>query len=166
MKKLMLIPLLSILLEMVVSCFIPIDTNYWNTLFTLVAILVIGPYFGTNGKLYYKIAFGMGLLYDILCNNTLFLGAVTFTLIAFLNFSIYQILSNFIATSIMITGLMIIIYRLVSYLLLLLIGYLKWDVTLLIHSITSSLLLNIIYFVMLYYIVRFLAKKWKIIKFY
>lgn len=166
MKHLIWVPIISLLLEMIFSCFIPLNTNIYNCLFVLTSLIIICPYFSSKSAIFYKICLFSGFLYDIIMNNTLFLNSIVFATLGFLIYHIYQMISNHIITSVVITIVIIILYRLVSFILLLFIGYLKWDILKLIHSITSSFLLNVIYAILIYYIVRYIAKKLKIIKFY
>lgn len=166
MKQLMWVTIVSLLLEMIVSCFIPLNTDLFNGLFTLVSLVIICPYFTSKSTLYYKIAFITGLLYDIIASDTLFLNAIIFTGLAFIIYWIFETMSNQIFTAVFICVLVIAIYRVSSFMVLLFIGYLDWNASLLISSITSSLLLNIIYSVGLYFIVRYIAIKLHLVRLY
>ena len=166
MKKFLLFPMISLLLEMVVSCFIPFDTKLWNSCFTLVSLFLLAPYFQSHQAFYLKMTCGIGLCYDILMTNMLLLNTFVFFILAFFFYHLYRFFSNSIVTSVITFIFSLFLYRSITYFLLVLMGYFSLDIQHLWASFTSSIVGNVGYLIILYYLVRWAAKKWKIIKFY
>ena len=75
----------------------------------------------------------------------------------------YMLSNNYLNVAI-ITALSIAFYRSISFLVLVIIGYLPFSWYSLARGITTSLLLNIIYAVLLYGITDFIARKYHITK--
>lgn len=159
-----LIIFISFYLDGIISNFISTNTNLLNPLLTLVTLIIIYPYFYNNEKKYYFICFLVGLLYDIVYTNTLGLNAMIFFIIAFFIKKINIFISNNSINVSLISIIIISLYRIMSFLILILIGYISFNFNMLIHSITSSLLLNIIYTIILYLIADNISRRKHIIK--
>ena len=85
-------------------------------------------------------------------------------MIAFIISLLNIIFSNNIINIGFISVLVIAIYRIISYTILVMINYLPFDMNLLFHSIYSSLLVNILYAVILYFICDRISDKYHIEK--
>ena len=160
MKYIFLILGISFYLEGIVSNFISISTNYLNPLLSLITSVVIYPFF-KNKKRYYQICFGYGILYDFIYTNTLVFHGFLFLFMGYLAHYMYKLLSFNIPNTILLSFIVIVIYRITGYFLLCLIGnyYFEWRI--LLHSITSSLILNILYMIILF---LFLKPRYQLIK--
>lgn len=159
-----LIILISFCLDGIVSNFIPINTNLLNPLLTLVTLIIIYPYFYNNEKKYYLICFLVGILYDIIYTNTLGLNGIIFLIIAYFIKKINVFISNNSINVSFISLIIISIYRTISFFILVLIGYININFNMLLHSITSSFLLNVIYIFILYLITDNISRKKHIAK--
>ncbi len=114
-------------------------------LFTLLTLLFI--YRNENR---YAITLIIGILYDLLYTDTLFLNAFIFLLILLLIEKIFKYIKYNFLNVLLVSILIIVIYRISIYLILCLIGYLYFDyVDLLFGTIYS--LINIIYVIALYF---------------
>lgn len=164
MNFIYLIIFISFYLDGIVSNFISINTDLLNPLLTLVTLIIIYPYFYNNEKKYYLICFLVGILYDIIYTNTLGLNAIIFLIIGFFVKKINIFISNNFINVSFISLIIIILYRVISFFILILIGYINLDFNKLLHSITSSLLLNIIYTIILYLITDNISRKKHITK--
>lgn len=155
-----IVVIFSFYLEIILSNFIPISSNLFIPLCTLVSILIIYPFFYHDFSSYIKICIIMGILYDIVFTNTLGLHAVIFLMIGFIVYRLNIHISNNVLNVAMMTVILVVSYRLLSYLLLLLVGYKTFEIDILFNSITSSLILNMLYASLLY----FICDRWSIKK--
>ncbi len=158
------ISILSIFLEGFITNFVAFDTNLFNNCFSLISLIIIFPYFYNNRKLYFIISFIIGLIIDIAYTDTLFLNAFIYLFIAYIITKLSMlILSNFF-NNIFLTLLIIIIYRVTTYFLLVITGYLSFEFDSLLNSILSSIILNVIYVIILSILSNIVSRKLRIIK--
>ena len=61
------------------------DITLFNPLLTIIALLIIYPFFRKNDNQYLVIAFITGFLYDLFYTNLLFTNAILFLLLAIKN---------------------------------------------------------------------------------
>ena len=154
----------SFIFQGVLSNFINIDTSIFNLLLTIIALIIIYPFFCKDLGKYLIYAGIYGLLYDLIYTDTLVLYMGLFIMIAFIISLLNIIFSNNIINIGFISVLVIAIYRIISYTILVMINYLPFDMNLLFHSIYSSLLVNILYAVILYFICDRISDKYHIEK--
>lgn len=155
---------ISFILQGILSNFISIDTNIFNLLFPIVALIIIYPYFRKNNSKYFIYAGVYGLLYDLIYTDTFILYAGLFIIIAFVISKLNIIFSNNIINIGFITTIVIAIYRTITYFVLVVVNYLEFDMNILFKSIYSSLLLNVIYAIIIYFISDRLSYKYRIEK--
>ncbi len=156
--------IISFFLESISSNFISMDSILFLPLFTIVSLVIIYPFFNKKEIDYLKICGIFGLLYDIVYTDTLSLHLLLFVILGYIITKINNILNtNYLSLCLMIP-IVIIIYRFCSYGILCLSGFLTFSWTNLGMSVTSSILLNVIYGEILYFITDKLAKKLKIYK--
>ena len=147
MIKIFLVIIISFYLESNISLFIDYSTNFFNILFVLSSLVIISKLVKDNMK-FYLLSSIIGLIYDILFTSKLGFNLLIFLLIAiFIKNS-----DKFIKSKIIQYLSVIIIYRLISYSILLLTGYLHFNLFILFKSIYSSLILNYVYVMLLYFI--------------
>lgn len=152
-----LIILISFYLEGIVSNFV--DLNYLQPLFTLLSIIIIYPYLFNRKRDYFIICFITGLLYDITYTDTIFLNAFIFILMGYIIYLINIFITNNKLNVIFISFITIILYRIITFLVLIFINYINKEINLLINSITSSILINIIYIFLTYIITNRISIK-------
>lgn len=157
MKAIILI--VSFLLEGIVSNFVPIN-GFLAPLFTLVALIIIYPLFDEVSE-YYKYAFVTGLAYDLFYTDTILFHAIIFCFMAFIITRLNLVLSDNYLNILIIMGICILIYRVVTYSLLILVSTMAFDFVALILSILKSLVLNLIYSALLFFVVKKCQKKYK-----
>lgn len=142
----MIISILSYFIENLVSNF--------NISANLVVVSLIFLYLFSNKKVYLKYSIILGLFYDILFTSTLFLNTFIFYIlgsIILIYFTKYRLnLTNSVICIIIITT----IYHLLNFLILLLINYIEFDYILLLTIIIKTLVINIIYFIVINYILK------------
>ena len=157
MKALILI--VSFLLEGVVSNFVPIN-GYFAPLFTLVALIIIYPLFDENVD-YYKYAFITGLAYDLFYTDTIVFHAIIFCFMAFIITRLNLVLSDNYINILIIIALCILIYRIITYILLVLVSSMSFNFIALIFSVLKSLIINLIYSIIVFFVVKTFQQKYK-----
>lgn len=155
---------ISFILQGILSNYISVDTNIFNLLFPIVALIIIYPYFRKNNSKYFIYAGIYGLLYDLIYTDTFILYVGLFIMIAFVISKLNIIFSNNIINIGFITTIVIAIYRTITYFVLVVVNYLEFDMNILFKSIYSSLLLNVIYAIIIYFISNRLSYKYRIEK--
>lgn len=152
----------SFLLEGIASNYISVGTNFFAPLFTIIALVIVYPYFNNNDSEYFVVAFIYGLIYDLTYTDTIMFYAIIFLFIAFI-IKLFNIwLSNHIVNVTFISLSVIIIYRLVVYLLLVLVGYLNYNYWILLKGFYSSIILNLVYMAIIYIITEYFSNKYHI----
>ena len=157
MKVIILI--VSFLLEGVISNFVTIN-GYLAPLFTLVALIMICPFF-ENSADYYKYAFFTGLAYDLIYTDTIIFHAIIFCFMAFIIIRLNLVLSDNYVNVLIIIAICILVYRVITYGLLILVSSMSFDFLSLVFSILKSLIINLIYSVILFFVVKKIQKKYK-----
>lgn len=142
MNKVFFITILSFLLDIILSIFIPINTNFFNYFFVISSLIIISELIEDKTVYYFFVSL-ISIIYDLF-----FTSRVGFNLIVFLlcsifikNYNIYFKSKNKIIKYIS----FFILYRLISYFILILTNYYSFNIFSLLKSIYSSILLNLIY---------------------
>lgn len=164
MQLVIIVLVVSFFLESMVSNFVAMDSTLFIPLFTIVSLVIIYPYFKKDHISYLKTAAVLGLFYDIVFTDTLIVNLFLFVFTAWLIQKMNYVLSNNYLNVAIMTMFAIIFYRIVSFGVLILIGYLNFSEFALIKGITSSLLLNVIYAVIVYAITDYFSRKHHIVK--
>ena len=149
-----IILIISFILDNILSNLLLVS-NLLYPLCSLLSLVIIFPYFKKRDlKKYYIYSMILGLLYDIVYTNTLFLNFVLFFLVAILIRTIYNVAPYNMITTLLSSIFIIILYRLSIYLILVIINYEVLDINILFRSIYSSLIINLIYVLLFYSISR------------
>lgn len=159
-----IILIISFIFQGVISNLINIDTSVFNLLLPIIALIIIYPFFCKDLSKYLIYAGVYGFLYDLIYTDTLILYAGLFVIIAFIISLLNIFFSNNIINIGFISTLVIVIYRVISYTILVMINYIPTDINLLFHSIYSSLVINILYAIILYFISDKISTKYHIEK--
>ena len=128
------------------------DITLFNPLLTIIALLIIYPFFRKNDNQYLVIAFITGFLYDLFYTNLLFTNAILFLLLAIIYKYLYKKLAFNIITMSFSIILIITIYETILSFLLFIFNIVPITVTDVTYLIIHSLILNIIYGDILYLI--------------
>lgn len=153
MKFIILMLSAAFYLEGIFSNFVSISTRFFNPLFVLVTLVSVYPFFKDKRK-YFLVCFGYGILYDFTYTNTFIFHGFLFLCIGYLTYQMYKLFSLNILNIILITFISILSYRFISYILLCLVGGYKFIWIKLLYSITSSIITNICFVVILYLFFR------------
>lgn len=154
--------MISLFLEGLLSNIIPFY-SYISMLLLFTSIVLFYPYAKRNFKKYMIVIFIYGVLYDLIYTQALFLDGILFSVCIFLLHYLYKFFKTIPFSDFWLLILMILLYRSFGYFVLCMIGYLQFDVGIYIHSLLSSILFNVVYGILLYYILKVLYHK-KILK--
>ena len=143
--------IISFVLDSIVSNFISINTLF-APLFTLMSLIIVYPYFNYNHKHFIITAFITGMAYDLIYTNTIIIHGLLFIAIAFLIIKLNVVFSNNYLNVVIMAIISIIVYRLISYGLLLITNNISFNWIVLLKSIYQSLLINIIYILLTFMI--------------
>ncbi len=159
-----LIIIISFILEGILTNIINMNSIILP-LFTITSLVITYPYFKTEKNYkFIMISISMGLLYDIAYTNSLFISTFTFTLCSLLIIIIDKYIPESFFSRMCINICLIIAFKFISYLLLFIFQFIKFNQNVLIKGIISSLILNIIYGLILYFICDKLSIKFNIKK--
>lgn len=134
------------------------NTSLFLSLFALVTIFSIYPLYKNNKK-YYITSFIYGLIYDIVFTNTIFLNAIIFLFLSFIISKIHKNFNMNVFNTIMLNIGLIVLYRTINYLIIIVVDNLSFNYVLLLKSIYSSLIINIIYVLILNFIIKKVCPK-------
>lgn len=154
-----IIVIVSFLLEGVISNFVSIN-GYLAPLFTLVSLIMIYPLFEESTN-YYKYAFLTGLAYDLFYTDTIIFHAIIFCFMAFIIMRLNLVLSDNFINVLIIIALSILVYRVLTYGLLVFINSMDFDFKVLGFSILKSMILNLLYGSVLFVLIQKFKKKRK-----
>lgn len=140
-----LISVISFLLDNLISFFL--NTNLlFNPLLSLVSLIIIFRYYHRKDENKYLItSFVLGLVYDIVCTDTVFLNAGIYLLLSLFIIKFYKIFSYNLLNSAILLIIVIIIYRSITFLVLSNFNFISFNLYHLLQSISSSVILNLLY---------------------
>lgn len=153
----------SFLLDGIFSMFVGID-SYFNSVFSLMSLIIVYPYFNKKNNSYFKLCFLVGLFYDLVYTDTIVFNAFIFLLLGLIIVKLNEILGNNPVNNSLMAIIIIIVFRLVTYFFLILTENIAISKSLLFESIYTSLVSNIIYIILIFIITDKISKKLKIRK--
>ena len=130
-------------------------------LIVLTSIIVLRPYF-KKIDFYYLFCFIIGILYDLIYTGNYFMDSAFFLIIGLLICFISANMPNNVFVSVFEIVISIAFYRLMSFMFLFLNGVVLFSLDLLLKSIYCSLITNVIYGIVLYFVLYSISKKFKI----
>lgn len=157
------IVIISFILDSIVSNLVSIN-GIMMPLFTIMSLIIIYPYFNNNKNKFYPTCFFLGMAYDLIYTNTIIFHACLFLLLGFIVSKLNLVLSNNYINVAIMGIIIIIIYRLITYFLLLITAAVSFNIWNLFESIYSSLIINVIFVILAYIITDKISYKLKIHK--
>lgn len=132
----------------------------------LMSLIIIYPLFKKDeyNKYLFLCAF-LGFLYDLVYTGIPLLNIGIFLLAGIILKVIFTLFSNNIISNILTGLLLIFIYRIISYLILVLSGYLNFSFLELLKGLYSSVVVNIIYIIVFYLASISISDKFRIQRF-
>ena len=152
-----IILIFSFLFETMFTNIVTID-SFLIPLFLLTSLSILYPYFKKNKLTFFIVSVICGFFYDIMVTNSPFINAISFSVCSGLIILGYSYMNYNIVNSNFINVIIIIIYRVVSYLLLFIIDFIKFNGNNLLQGIYNSILVNIIYGIILYIVIDLISK--------
>lgn len=131
------------------------DISYFTTIYTIISLVVVYPYF-YNKKKYSILVFIFGFLFDVLYTSTFLVNICIFLVIGFVIYIFNNILSDNIFTINIISIISIILYHILSFVILSITNYANYSFLLLFNIIIHSIFMTIIYTSISYFMVRVL----------
>lgn len=128
------------------------------SLFSLMSLVIIYPYVKNKKNIIY-IGSIIGLLYDIVYTQTLFLNTLVFTLLAFFLVVFYKYVPYHILNSVLISVVLVVLFRCITYFAFIFFNDYEINFKLLFKSISSSLILNILYVFIMHYFLKYISIK-------
>lgn len=132
--------------------------SFLNPLFLLITLIFLYPYFKKNNFNFFIVSIICGLLYDLSFTNSPFINTICFGICSGLIILFYKYMHYNIINSNIINLLIIVLYRLLTLILLLILGIKNFSVNILLNSIYDSLIVNIIYGIIIFIIIDLISK--------
>ena len=155
---------ISLILDGILSNYLPYlvnDLSLFTPLFTLVSISLLYPYYRKKEKYFFIMIFITGFVYDLFYTNLLFVNGLLFLLIAYISKLIYRNYEIDYLKLIIYIALVVVVYETTTVLIILVFNLVPVTLTKLLYKISHSLILNIIYGELIYFILNILPKKYK-----
>ena len=155
---------ISFLLEGIMSNIFPStlsNISYFTTIYTIISFVIIYPYFD-NDKKYYLLILIFGILFDVLYTSTFFINIFIFIIIGIIIKLLYNLFPENIFMTNIISYICIIIYHILSFIILVIVGYNDYNIMLLFNIIIHSIFMTIIYTSISYFIIKFMYNKFGI----
>ncbi len=156
-----LIIILSFLLESIATNIVN-KSSLFIPLFLLTSLVFLYPYFNNKKENFIITTSICGLIYDISFTNSIFINTLSFGICGIIIIKIYNYINNNMFNSSFLNIIILIMYRIISYLLLCIVNYTSFDESILLKGIYSSIIANVIYGIVIYLVTKFIYKKSKI----
>lgn len=164
----MIIAIISIVISFLLDCFFSNNIAYsitspswFSTIYTVICLLVLFPYFD-NRKKYLYLLFGCGIIFDVVYTGTILVNLFIFVLLYLMIKTLNFWLPNNILMANIISIIGICMYHGLSYVILSLVKYNVYDISLLLKIITHSIIATVIYTSLLYITIKKIYDKFNI----
>lgn len=129
--------------------------SYFYPMITITTIVYLSNlYTNPNRSNYYLLVFLTSIIYDSIFVGNLLITISSFMIVAILNMFLKRHLRSNLFNNILMLILSIILYEVFILLLLFVVGYKSFEFGMLLYKITHSLLLNTIYIVIMFLVLK------------
>lgn len=129
--------------------------SYFYPMITITTIVYLSNlYTNPNRSNYYLLVFLTSIIYDSIFVGNLLITVSSFMIVAILNMFLKRHLRSNLFNNILMLILSIILYEVFILLLLFVVGYKGFEFSMLLYKITHSLLLNTIYIVIMFLVLK------------
>ena len=129
--------------------------SYFYPMITITTIVYLSNlYTNPNRSNYYLLVFLTSIIYDSIFVGNLLITVSSFMIVAILNMFLKRHLRSNLFNNILMLILSIILYEVFILLLLFVVGYKSFEFGMLLYKITHSLLLNTIYIVIMFLVLK------------
>lgn len=150
-----LIIIFSLLLDFLLSNINYSLLSYFYPMITITTIVYLSNlYTNPNRSNYYLLVFLTSIIYDSIFVGNLLITVSSFMIVAILNMFLKRHLRSNLFNNILMLILSIILYEVFILLLLFVVGYKSFEFGMLLYKITHSLLLNTIYIVIMFLVLK------------
>lgn len=159
-----IILVVSFLLDGILSNFLPYmvgDLSLFTPMFTIVSLVIIYPFFTKKLKYYFITCFLVGLVYDFMYTNLLFYNAVLFLAVGLMLMFLYRYIRPSWLSLILFIVVVIAGYECMNAIVILAFQLVPMTFYRLLYKISHSLLLNLCYGEILYFIIWLLPERYK-----
>ncbi len=159
-----IIIIISLLLDGLLSNYLPFlvnDLSLFTPLLTLVSISLLYPYYRKREKYFFIMIFITGFAYDLFYTNLLFFNGVLFLMIAYFSKKVFHTYEMDYFKLLFYLVVVVILYESVTALVLFTFHIVPITFDRVLYKITHSLILNVIYGELVYFILNMLPKKYK-----
>ncbi len=155
---------ISLILDGLLSNFLPFmvgNLSFFTPLFTVMSVFLIYPFFKKKEKITYFIMIAItGIFYDLLYTNLLFFHAIIFAILGAIVILLYRYLDiNFLMVLIE-SIILIFLYQGITTFLFFVMSVVPVSFSDFLYLVEHTLLINIIYTQIGYFIIRLLPKKY------
>jgi len=147
----------SFLFESIFSNFIPVYSLF-TPLFLLTSIVVLYPYISKNKFNFIIICMILGVIYDISFTGSCFVNVISFTTVGYILSVCYNYVKYNVYTVNIINIIILITYRIISYIILLSVNYIPFNNRNFFSGIYNSILINILYCIVIFYMANLFYK--------
>lgn len=131
------------------------NISYFYPMFTITSVVYLSNFYtNPNRKNYYVLVLLIAIMYDCIVIGNLLISISLFLSIAVLNIKLKNHLTNNLINNILRLVLSIICYDLLFNLLFVIVGYQVFNISKIIYKITHSLIVNIIYLVVMFLVLK------------
>lgn len=150
-----LIIIFSLLLDFLLSNINYSLLSYFYPMITITTIVYLSNlYTNPNRSNYYLLVFLTSIIYDSIFVGNLLITVSSFMIVAILNMFLKCHLRSNLFNNILMLILSIVLYEVFILLLLFVVGYKSFEFSMLLYKITHSLLLNTIYIVIMFLVLK------------
>lgn len=129
--------------------------SYFYPMITITTIVYLSNFYtNSNRSNYYLLVFLTSIIYDSIFVGNLLITVSSFMIVAILNMFLKRHLRSNLFNNILMLILSIILYEVFILLLLFVVGYKSFEFGMLLYKITHSLLLNTIYIVIMFLVLK------------
>lgn len=129
--------------------------SYFYPMITITTIVYLSNFYtNPNRSNYYLLVFLTSIIYDSIFVGNLLITVSSFMIVAILNMFLKRHLRSNLFNNILMLILSIILYEMFILLLLFVVGYKSFEFGMLLYKITHSLLLNTIYIVIMFLVLK------------
>lgn len=155
---------LSFFLDGILSNFLPYmvgDLSLFTPMFTVVSLVIVYPFFKKKLKNYFISCFILGLVYDFVYTNLLFYNAILFLAIGILVIFLYRYIRLTWISLILFVVVAISGYECLNAIIIIAFQLVPMTFYRLLYKISHSILLNICYAELVYFIIWLLPMRYK-----
>ena len=158
-----IILIISFIFDGILTNFLPYmvsDLSFFTPLLTVTSLVLIYPFFKKNKNRYLIHSFVVGFFYDLFYTNLLFLNGFLFLVLGLVIIKLYQVFGNGYIKILFSVFIIVVLYELLNVGIILLFNLVPLTFEKVLYKISHSILLNLIYGEVIYFILKRIPKKY------